>query len=265
MMVIHRSARGLLFLLTILICVACVPIWSQTNGGLERLRSLYKGKIVFLREEVTRGSWTLAGFKIADVEPTAKGAEITGDRVAIVYAEGKQGFVTLAKSKIVPLPISNPDAETELNAAFDKIFIKPETEDLRPMVPEYWRYFLAGNDFKSREEAWQAAVDESKIPTFKKLADPTSKLTPPVVVHNPDPNYTKEAAAHHVEGVSHLAIVVDSTGAVVKSAILQPLGIGLDEQALLAVNKWKFRPSTFNGKPVQAQIRVEITFRCCPY
>jgi TonB family protein len=263
-MIVRRLARGSSFLLIILTCVACTPIWSQTNGGIDGLRSLYKGKVVLLREEVARGSWTLAGFKITDVEPTAKGAEITGDRVAIVYAAGKQGIVTLAKSKIVPLPILNPYADTELNPAFDKMFIKPETEDLRPVVPEYWRYFLAGNDFKSREEAWQAAVDESKIPTFKKFADPTGKRTPPVAVHSPDPSYTKEAAAHHVEGVSQLAIVVDSTGAVVKSAILQPLGIGLDEQALLAVDKWKFRPSTVNGTPVQAQIRIEITFRCCP-
>jgi TonB family protein len=242
-----------------------VPIWSQTNGGLDRLKSLNKGKVLLLREELTRGPWTLAGFEITDVEPTAKGAEITGERMAIVYADGKQGIVKLVKFIIdVPLPTSGPDAETALDTIFDKIFVKPETEDLRPVVPEYWRYFLAGTDLKSREAAWQAALDESKIPTFRKVVDPTGKLTPPVVVHSPDPKYTKEAAAHHIEGVSKLGVVVDSTGAVINTAILQPLGIGLDEQAIRAVSKWKFRPSTFNGKPVQAQIQVEITFRCCP-
>ena len=98
---------------------------------------------------------------------------------------------------------------------------------------------MAGTDLKSREAARQAALDESKIPTFRKVVDPTGKLTPPVVVHSPDPKYTKEAAAHHIEGVSKIGGSFDSTGGVVKTVILQPLGIGLDEQAIRAVSKWK--------------------------
>jgi hypothetical protein len=64
-------------------------------GGLDRLKSSYKGKVLLWREEVTRGSWTLAGFEITDIEPTAKGVEIAGDQMAIVYADGKQDIVQL--------------------------------------------------------------------------------------------------------------------------------------------------------------------------
>ena len=45
-MVRGALVKGYSFLLTILICVALVPIWSQTNGGLDRLKSLYKGKLL---------------------------------------------------------------------------------------------------------------------------------------------------------------------------------------------------------------------------
>ena len=90
-------------------------------------------------------------------------------------------------------------------------------------------------------------MDESKIPTFRKAGDPTGKLTPPAVVHSPDPNYTKEAAAHHIEGVSKLGVIVDSTGGVVKTVILQPLGIGLDEQTIRAGSKWKRRDPVVLG------------------
>jgi hypothetical protein len=95
-----------------------------------------------------------------------------------------------------------------LDPNFDKIFIKPETVDLQPIVPEYWRYFLARTDLKSREAAWQAAMDEYKMPTFRKAADPTRQAYSAAVVHSPDPNYTKEAAAHHIEGVSKLGVVL---------------------------------------------------------
>jgi hypothetical protein len=80
LMVRGALVKGYSFLLTILICVALVPIWSQANGGLDRLKSLHKGKVLLWREEVTCGSWTLAGFEITDIEPTAKGLEIVGDR-----------------------------------------------------------------------------------------------------------------------------------------------------------------------------------------
>jgi hypothetical protein len=77
-MVRGAAGQGYSFLLTILICVALVPIWSQTNGGPDRLKSLYTGEVLLLREEVTRRSWTLAGFEITDIEPTAKGLKLQG-------------------------------------------------------------------------------------------------------------------------------------------------------------------------------------------
>jgi hypothetical protein len=42
-------------------------------------------------------SWVLdaGGFPITDIEPTAKGIEIAGDRMAIVNADGKQDIVQL--------------------------------------------------------------------------------------------------------------------------------------------------------------------------
>jgi hypothetical protein len=83
-MVRGALVKGYSFLLTILICVALVPIWSQTNGGPDRLKSLYTGEVLLLREEVTRRSWTLAGFEITDIEPTAKGVEIVGDRKTVI-------------------------------------------------------------------------------------------------------------------------------------------------------------------------------------
>jgi TonB family protein len=35
---------------------------------------------------------------------------------------------------------------------------------------------------------------------------------------------------------------------------------GLDQQAVLAVKAWQFRPGTFDGKPVTVRVFVELTF-----
>ncbi|HUJ94670.1 MAG TPA: TonB family protein [Terriglobales bacterium] len=40
----------------------------------------------------------------------------------------------------------------------------------------------------------------------------------------------------------------------------RPLGYGLDEEAIKAVQKWKFVPATNNGVPVAVAVNLEVTF-----
>ena len=61
-----------------------------------------------------------------------------------------------------------------------------------------------------------------------------------------------------------LSLVVDTKGAANDVAIIQPVGLGLDEQAVIAVKKWHFAPATRNGEAVPVELNIEITFRCCP-
>jgi TonB family protein len=43
--------------------------------------------------------------------------------------------------------------------------------------------------------------------------------------------------------------------------VLRSLGLGLDEKAIEAVNKWKFRPGYKDGKAVAVQATIEVNFR----
>lgn len=55
--------------------------------------------------------------------------------------------------------------------------------------------------------------------------------------------------------------VIDETGHTVKTRIVRPLGVGLDDKAVAAVSRWSFHPATRDGQPVPVQINVEVNFR----
>ncbi len=42
---------------------------------------------------------------------------------------------------------------------------------------------------------------------------------------------------------------------------MNPLGMGLDEQAVNAIRTWKFEPAKRGSEPVPVQIAVEVDFR----
>jgi TonB family protein len=64
-----------------------------------------------------------------------------------------------------------------------------------------------------------------------------------------------------VQGIVTLMLVVGKDGRPYDIHVRQSLGMGLDEQAIEAVKTWRFRPATLDGKPVDAQIAVEVNFR----
>jgi len=51
------------------------------------------------------------------------------------------------------------------------------------------------------------------------------------------------------------------SGKRIREAALRGLGLGLDEKAMEAVEKWKFRPGYKDGKPVTVAATVEVNFR----
>jgi protein TonB len=54
---------------------------------------------------------------------------------------------------------------------------------------------------------------------------------------------------------------VDVTGRPRNLRVLHGLGLGLDEKAIDAVARWRFRPAYQDGKPVVSRATVEVTFR----
>ncbi len=92
-------------------------------------------------------------------------------------------------------------------------------------------------------------------------ADKNEGVTAPKPIRQPDPKYSKLARRANREGTVVLWMIVGPDGVPHDLKVVQPLGLGLDEEALKAVRKWRFAPARKNGVPVAAQVRIEVNFR----
>ena len=58
-----------------------------------------------------------------------------------------------------------------------------------------------------------------------------------------------------------LSVVVTAKGTTRDVTVIRRLGLGLDEKAVEAVSKWRFRSATKNGKAVPVQANILVNFR----
>jgi protein TonB len=87
-------------------------------------------------------------------------------------------------------------------------------------------------------------------------------VIPPVVLFNPVPHYTESARASRTQGIVLLQCVIRKDGTVNSFEILRGLGKGLDQSAINTIaTKWRFKPGSFQGEPVDVQILIETSFR----
>jgi TonB family protein len=86
-------------------------------------------------------------------------------------------------------------------------------------------------------------------------------VTAPALLSKIEPEYSEEARKAKYQGTVLLYIQVDPTGKAINMKVLHSLGLGLDEKAMEAVKKWKFKPGTKDGKPVTVEAQIEVNFR----
>jgi len=86
-------------------------------------------------------------------------------------------------------------------------------------------------------------------------------VTPPQLIYKIEPEFSEQARKAKYQGVVVLAIDVDASGNVRNIRVRQSLGLGLDEKAIEAVSKWRFRPGVLNGRPVTTEAVVQVSFQ----
>jgi periplasmic protein TonB len=86
-------------------------------------------------------------------------------------------------------------------------------------------------------------------------------VSAPVPIFTPEAEFSDEARRAKYQGVCLISLIVDAQGNPQNPRVVRPLGMGLDEKALEAVRKYKFKPAMKGGKPVAVMMSIEVNFR----
>ena len=84
---------------------------------------------------------------------------------------------------------------------------------------------------------------------------------PPSRFSSPSLNTVIKPASAKWQGAVLLQIAVDENGVPQDIRVIRPLGMGLDQKAIEAVQKWRFKPGLKDGNPVPTAAVIEVNFR----
>lgn len=152
-------------------------------------------------------------------------------------------------------------AQFEAVAIPDNFNVPPPPEEAeKPEVPTD----IAPSDEASADEtiaSTELNVDAPpELPPAPKRAGWfTAYDEPPQVIRQVKPVYPDMARQSELEGVVLLLVGVDEFGNVIEATVLQSVP-GLDQAAIDAVYKWKFKPAKQRDIPVRVQISLPIRF-----
>jgi TonB family protein len=123
---------------------------------------------------------------------------------------------------------------------------------------------IAANLIPSEFPSPDSAAPQTPAPGTQAL-DGTYKIgngvSSPGLLFKVEPKYSEEAIKAKFQGTALLYAEVDEKGLPRNIRIIRPLGLGLDQKAIEAVEKGVFSPGMKDGKPVAVQVQIQVNFR----
>jgi protein TonB len=86
-------------------------------------------------------------------------------------------------------------------------------------------------------------------------------VSAPTIISKFEPKYTEPARHAHLTGVVVVEAIISKQGTVEEVKVLKGLPMGLSEEAMEAVRKWRFKPGRLNGEPVDVIFNLTVNFR----
>ena len=115
------------------------------------------------------------------------------------------------------------------------------------------------NEATGKYERVQVGQQSSALPSgVYKIGGDVSQ---PALIRKVEPEYNELARIAQFSGSVAVTIVVGTDGVPSNIQVVKPLGFGLDEQAIEAVGKWRFKPGMKEGQPVPVFATIEVNFR----
>jgi len=238
------------------------PLFLRGCWGDDKLHFDYAGN---LREKSSVVAFTLCGFEFKDVLLKQDKLVLEGRRIGLELKDDEQFRVPLNAGKIG----SQEDESIHLEVAasptgnygpaLDAIFVNG-LPNLIPSMPSYWKPY-ALKYFIPMDEADASTTEQtSQQPLAHKAARVGGAIKAPKLLHAKEPTFNDFARRLQYSGVVVVNLHLEPDGTVTNMSIVHALGMGLDERALAAVQKYTFSPATQNGIPVLVELNVEINF-----
>ena len=246
----------------------------QTTGGANAdtairatLTSKYVGKVFTIRSFLSGkrirfdadgkhldggkpGVFTLDGnIQVDSVTVSPERVEIRGREAYLIFNTGTRkleelltGFETRLEFARSP----NVLVETGIGAVLLSF------DDLGKVLPPYWEKYLTGKtgvlpvvDPVTGQAIPRASEDQGVVPR---------------AIQQIPPQYPPASLRYRVFGSVVLHVVVNEFGKPEVFDLLEPVGYGMDQAAIDAVNQWNFEPARRDGNPVKVFIRMRLNF-----
>jgi periplasmic protein TonB len=89
-------------------------------------------------------------------------------------------------------------------------------------------------------------------------ADPGTE--PPVPVRTVAPTVPRDFAAGGAAGLVTVSLLIDDKGNVTETSVVKSTHKELEDPAMDAVRKWRFKPAKKDGNPVAVRVAIPIKF-----
>jgi TonB family protein len=130
-------------------------------------------------------------------------------------------------------------------------------------MPSYWKPYALKN-FASPHTTTPpptAPVTPDEQSSTPKPARIGGAVKPPKLLRSKDPEFNEVARRLLYGGQALVHLQLEPDGTVTKMSIVRPLGLGLDERAIAAIQQYKLSPATENGNPILVELNIEVNFQ----
>jgi TonB family protein len=150
----------------------------------------------------------------------------------------------------VTTTLSPAHATQVLKDALDKIFAPGLDDRIKASLPEFWKlYYQAAAQKADYTPSDPAVLQQSEVDKKARLLSTF------------EPQSNQFAQDNGVAGMALYHAVIGADGKPGEIAVARPIGFGLDENAVQAIQNAKFEPAIKNGQPVPVLLDLAVQFR----
>ena len=117
------------------------------------------------------------------------------------------------------------------------------------------------DDLTSRASALQKTLAQDKPKITPGVSRMGQGMKAPTLSNSSQPQYSELARIAQIQGTVRLSLEIGIDGVPRNVRVVTGLGLGLDEEAVKAVQQWSFKPGMRDGQPVPVAASVEVNFR----